>query len=203
MPGPGKTNAGAGTGSVGTTDTEGDGVTERARVTVDAKNRKRIARDRAVVPGAIQRVIDGAVFSQQPNGAVEIIVLDLAFGQRALPEGALLVVTTAKTQDHRQGDFALSEVVANRLAKAGAVAGVVKRIVDQLKRHAEIAAVRLERGVLFVGPAANGSPHLGGGREQGGGLGIDDRQIRVLGGGGLLGGRQLHNLAFGDHRGGV
>ena len=43
---------------------------------------------------------------------------------------------------------------------------------------------------------------LAGGGEQLGGLGADDREIVVLGRGGVLGGAELHHLAFGDDGGG-
>ncbi len=60
-----------------------------------------------------------------------------------------------------------------------------------------------ERGAL--GPAAIGQhgADFGGGREQRGGLGLDDGEIFVLGRRHVLGGAELHHLALGDDRGGV
>ena len=53
------------------------------------------------------------------------------------------------------------------------------------------------------GRAGEHRADFAGGGEQLGGLGADDGEIFVLGGGGILGGGELHHLAFGDHgRGG-
>ena len=62
----------------------------RARaLAVGSEYGERIARNRAVVPGALQRRLDGAVLLHQADRVLEVAVLDLALAQRALPEGAL------------------------------------------------------------------------------------------------------------------
>src|SRR6185295_9966716 len=67
---------------------------------------------------------------------------------------------------------------------------------------AEIHPERAAGGLLVFRPLGEHRPDLAGGREQLGGLGADNRQIGVLGGGGVLGGAELHHLALGDHGGG-
>src|SRR5690348_11817326 len=86
-----------GTPSAGPIDTEGNRIGERAGVPVDAENGERIARDSAIVPRAIQGVVDGAVLLHEMNGALEVVGLDLALGQCALPKRALLVAAATKT----------------------------------------------------------------------------------------------------------
>ena len=138
----------------------------------------------------------------QPDRVLEVAVLDFAVAQRALPEGALAVLAAAEAQDDGQGDLALAEIIAHRFAEPGAVARIIQRVVDQLEGDAEVAAVRPERRLLLGRPLGNGGAHLSGRREQGGGLGVDDGEVGILRRGRILGGSQLHHLAFGDDGGG-
>ena len=52
----------------------------------------------------------------------EIAILDVAFGDRPIPEGPLGLVAAPIGQDDRQRYFAFSEVIADRLAELGTVA---------------------------------------------------------------------------------
>src|SRR4051812_44262514 len=51
--------------------------------------------------------------------------------------------------DHRHGGFALAQVAGHRFAKDLFRSGEVKNVINDLKSHAEVAAVGLERALLF------------------------------------------------------
>ena len=75
----------------------------------------------------------------------EVALVLFALLQRTAPETALLGITTLKCQDHRQGDLAIAEVVADALAEHHLARAVVEHVVDQLEGDAEILAVATQR----------------------------------------------------------
>ena len=64
----------------------------------------------------------------------------------------------------------------------------------------EIHADRAARGLLGLRTVGDDRADLAGRREQLGGLAADHGEIFVLGGGGVLGRRELHHFALGDRR---
>src|ERR1700730_1832780 len=81
------------------------------------KQRQRVDRYGSVMLGAVDGVLERAVFGHQPDGVIEIAGSDLAALQRLHPERALGIVTSAERQHHRQRDLALAEIVADVLAE--------------------------------------------------------------------------------------
>src|SRR5205085_2135156 len=156
---------------------------------------------RAVVLGAVDGILKGAVLAHQADRVIEIVLANLAPLQRLDPESALAVIAAAERQHHRQRDLALAEIVADVLAELGGLAAVVEHIVDKLERDAEIHADRTACGLLRLRAVGNDRTDLAGGSEQFGGLAADHGKILILGGGGILGGSKLHHFAFGDRRG--
>src|SRR5215813_13299269 len=157
--------------------------------------------DRAVVTGALDRVLERAVLGHERNGFIEVGVGRVAVLERAAPERPLTLRPAAVGEDHGQRDLAFAEIVADVLAELGGLAAVVERVVDQLEGDAEVHPERTAgRLLVFWAPAKRG-PDLARGREQFGGLGADHREIFVLGRGGVLGGGELHHLALGDDSG--
>ncbi len=120
-----------------------------------------------------------------------------------LPEGALSGAAAAIAQHHGKRDLAFAEIVADALAEGRRFAGIIEGVIDELKRKAEIAAIGPEPRGLRFRPIGDHGADFGRGGEQGRGLGVDHGEIIVLGGLGVLGGDELHHLAFGDHRRGV
>src|SRR5690606_26911375 len=167
--------------SVGTGDAEVDRVEKRLLVLARREDRQRVAGDGAVVPGALDRVLQGGVPLHQRDGPVEILLVLLARLQGAGPEVAFLRRPAPVAQNHRQRDLALAEIVADRLAEDRLLAGIVERVVDQLEREPQVAAERLQCRAFLAPAAGNHAADFGGGREQGGGLGLDHREIGVLG----------------------
>ena len=80
---------------------------------------------------------------------------------------------------------------------------VVDRVVDQLEGDAEMAAVRVQRGLLAFGPLGDHRGDAAGGGEQRRGLGVDDVEVAILAELDLARGGELVDLAFRDHGGGV
>src|SRR5207249_3789972 len=78
--------------SVHAADAKADDVCQRARVGVGPEDGKRVASDGAVMPGALEGRLDGAVPFHEPHGVLEIAVLDATVAQRALPEDALALI---------------------------------------------------------------------------------------------------------------
>ena len=105
------------------------------------------------------------------------------------------------SEDHRQGDLAVAEIVAVALAHGRAVVGIVDRVVDQLEGDAEVAAIAVERALDLLVALGDDRGDPAGGGEQGRGLGADDVEIAVLAGLDLALGGELVDLALGDHAG--
>ena len=98
--------------------------------------------------GAVDGVLERAVFGHQADGVIEIAVADLAALQRVDPECTLDIVAAAERQHHRQRDLALAEIVADVLAEFCGLAAVVQHVVHQLEGDAEINADRAACGLL-------------------------------------------------------
>ena len=119
----------------------------RARALASAReDGERVARNGAVVAGALERRLDGVVLLHQARWRARdrrprcCRSLSVRF-QKARSS----VAAAAEAQDDGQRDLALAEIIADRLAEPGAVARIVERVVDELEGDAEVAAVRLER----------------------------------------------------------
>ena len=146
-----------------------------------AEQAQRIARHGAVVAGAFERVGDGVVALDQHLRLLEIAVALVELLDGALPEFAVDGAAAQEGQDHRQGDLALAEIVADGLAELGLAAGIVERIVDQLEGDAEIHAEAFQRHALGPVAAGHHGADLGRRGEQLGGLGLDDLEIGRFG----------------------
>ncbi len=128
---------------------------------------------------------------------VQIAVFLTAFLDRAGPECAFIGIGGGHRADHRQGQFAFAEIVANVLA-GGLGAAVIQEVIDDLERYTQGIAVIEQR--LFGGGilSCNLSTHFHRGGKQGGGLAAHDLDVDVFGSGKISGGGQLQHLAFGD-----
>src|ERR1700727_1126220 len=76
-----------------------------------------VARHRAIVPCALDRVFERAMLLHGRERKLEIVVADLALFQCAPPEFALLRSPAPERQHHRQSDLSLAEIVADVLAE--------------------------------------------------------------------------------------
>ena len=90
-----------------------------------------------------------------PPGLQRHAVISPSWSQTAVFDGvpdhvSLGVAPVLHCVNQRQGGFALRQVVAQVLAEAGFVGLVVERIVDQLKRGADVPAVA-GQGFLDLG----------------------------------------------------
>src|ERR1700761_5018300 len=109
MPGPGTTamisaatrNSGkfgpdiTGARSMRAREAERHHLLQRALHRRGRKQRQRVDRHRAVVLGAVDRVLQRAMLAHQPDGVIEVAVADLAALQRLGPERALAVIAAA------------------------------------------------------------------------------------------------------------
>ncbi len=132
---------------------------------------------------------------------IALVLVEILDG--ALPELAVHGAAAQEGQDHRQGDLALAEIVADGLAELGLAPGIVERIVDQLEGDAEIHAEAFERHALRPVAAGHHGANLGRRGEQPGGLGLDDLEIGRLRRADVALRDELQHLAFGDRRGGA
>ncbi len=119
---------------------------------------------------------------------------------RVAPETPVGLVAAREGEDDRQRDLAVAEIVAGILAHRRGVTDIVDRIVDQLERDAEVAAVRLKARLDRRGPFGDDGGDLARGGEQHGGLGGDNLEIAVFGRVDVALCGQLRHLALGDHR---
>ena len=126
---------------------------------------ERVARHRAIVAGALDRVLERAMLFHGRQREFEIAVDDFALFQGAAPEFALVRRPAPERQHDGQGDLALAKVVADILAELGRRAAVVERIVDELKGDAEIGAEAPAGGDLRLRAAGENGPDLAGRRE--------------------------------------
>src|SRR5262249_40913142 len=78
---------------------------------------KRVLRDRAVVAGALDRVVERAVLDHQRDGLVEIGVGGVTLFERAAPECPLGLEPATIGEHDRQRDLPFAEVVAHVLAE--------------------------------------------------------------------------------------
>lgn len=184
-------------------DAELDELGERLAVVAFGKDRQRVGGDGAVVAGPQNRVVQRVVLLHQLDRMCKVAVAALAILQGALPEGALFRRAAPEGQHDGQGDLALAEIVADILAECRHPAAIIQRIVDKLEGDAEIAAVGFERRGLGAVALRNDGADLGGGGKKRRRLRLDDAQVSVLGGAGVLGRGKLHHLALGDDRCGI
>ena len=142
---------------------------------------QRVARHRAIMARALDRIFERAVLLHRRERGFEIALRHFALLQRAPPEFALAFRAAAERQHDRQGDLAFAEIVADILAELGRGAAVVERVVDQLEGDAEIDAIAAAGGDLRLRPLRRGWPDFASGGEQRRRLGADDLEIGVLG----------------------
>ena len=112
---------------------------------------------RAIVPGALDGVFQGAVLLHCRQRELESRQLPRPFPMSGARIRAL-ASRRAGRQRHRQGDLSLAEIIADILAELGRRAAVVERVVDELKGDAEICAVALAGGDLRLGAAGENGP---------------------------------------------
>ena len=127
----------------------------------------------------------------------------LAFANGRANQRGLCGVAFAHGVYQRQGGFAFGQVIAEIFARDPGIAGVVEKIVYQLKRDADVAPVAaqpVEPG--RIGPRQQ-SRALAGGGEQDSGFALDHVEVLFFAGRGVAGPNQLQNLAGGNGIGGV
>ena len=165
---------------------------------MSGQGRKRRLRPRRPVEGGRARRRDRAVAGENRLRLRQIARLLVARLDRAPPEGALGRVGGGDGADHRQGELALAEVVADVLARRGRIARIVEHVVGHLEGDPERVAIGAQRRDLRLGRARDHAPHLGRGGEQRRRLAAHDAQIDLFGRGEVLRRRQLQHLALGD-----
>ena len=85
---------------------------EQSRLVVRFReDRQSIMGDRPIVPGAVNRVFNRAMLSDQGNGTLKIAIVDIAVLQHTAPERALAVAATPVGKDYRQRDLSFAEIV--------------------------------------------------------------------------------------------
>ena len=131
---------------------------------------------------------------------IEISVAGLEPADRSLPELSLFLASPRISEDHRQRHLAFAEIVAAILAHGGGIGIVIQRVIDQLECNPEVAAVFVERLLLFVAAFGDDRRDTASGGEQRGGLRADDVQIALFAGIDLALRGQLVDLAFGNDR---
>ena len=114
------------------------------------------------------------------------------------PEGALLGIAAAESQNDGQGDLAVMKIVADGFSQIRLGGGVVENIVDKLEGDAEIEAETVQRLFLSLRPVRHHGADAAGGGEQRRGLAADDLEIGLLAGLGVVAGDELEHLALGD-----
>src|SRR5262245_24550588 len=97
-------------------DAEVDRLEERALVRAWREDGERIMRDRAVVPGAFDRVHGCAMTFDELLSRRQILLPLRPLLQRAFPEAPLLLIAASVGEHDRERDLALPEIIADRLA---------------------------------------------------------------------------------------
>ena len=100
--------------------------------------------------GAGERVVDGAGVADQRHCMREVGVGRAAAFHRVFPEPAIFRRTARVGEDNGKRHLAFAEIVAGVLAQGRRVRDVVDRVVDELERDAQVAAVRVERRFLVL-----------------------------------------------------
>ena len=84
---------------------------------------------------------------------------------RIFPEFAIFLAAACISQNDRQGDLAFAEIVTGILAHGLPIGTIVDRVVNQLKRNAEIAAIAVQSQLdLFIAFCDNRRYPAGGGK---------------------------------------
>src|SRR5689334_1261909 len=109
--------SGEGDGSEPAFGGKGRRLGKRAAKGAGGKRRQGIDRGGGIGAGAGQGFGQGAVPLDKPQSTFEIARALLALFQCAPPEGALLAVAARISEDDRQGDLAVAEIVADRFAE--------------------------------------------------------------------------------------
>src|SRR5437764_1863453 len=128
---------------------EGRRLGERAAKGAGGKRRQGLDRGGGIGAGAGQGFGQGAVPLDKPESAFEIARALLALFQGAAPEGALLAVAARISEDDRQGDLAVAEIVADRFPELARVRREIEHVVDQLIGDPEIAPEAPQRFFLL------------------------------------------------------
>src|SRR3546814_9788944 len=107
------------------------------------------------------------LFRSALDGLLEIAVALVLVLQAAAPERPLGGVAALQGEHHRQGDLAVAEIVAHRLAELRLQGRVVEHVVDELEGDAEAAAEALQRRLLRGRPVGHhGADAAGGGEDR-------------------------------------
>src|SRR5689334_15871222 len=139
---------------MGAADAEIDGVEEGLLHGAVREEGEGVAGHGAVMAGALDRVIEGAVPAHDAKGLLEGAI------------GALALVAAPEREHDRQRDLALAEIVAEVLAELRAGAAVIERVVDELKGDAEIHAVAAAGRGLGLRTFGDHRPDLASRREE-------------------------------------
>src|SRR6185437_12258668 len=181
-------------------DAEGDDLLERILLAAGRKDRQRIARDRPIRARPLERRIYSAVAAHERYGLIEIAVGYLAVCNSAVPKLAFVAGTPPERQNDGKRDLSLAEIIADGFPKTAAVTSIVKCVVDELERQTEILSIRAQRRLFFCRALGQRRTRFRRCRKECRRLGIDDREIVILGRRRILGGGELHHFAFGNRR---
>src|SRR5579859_230804 len=104
--------------------------------------------------GLLQRESNAVGRSDRVDGPLDRTVREVAVFADA-PD-RLVIRFGFEKSDRRQRDRSLSKVASDRLSQVGLRANKIQHVVDYLKRHAEVVAIRAERRDLcLAGEAQN------------------------------------------------
>ena len=112
--------------------------------------RNRINCALAIMPRAIQRIVNRIMRRQQRARMLQIRIRNPVAKHRVTPEFLFIGTATDMGQNDGQGYLAIAEIVAAVLAHRCAIGHIVNGVVDQLKCDPQIAAIRVQRHFLRV-----------------------------------------------------
>ena len=121
---------------------------------------KRGLRDGSIVAGPLDGLRQGARLDQAGDGRGQIRLGDVAIADAPGPEGPVVGRSPVIGEEHRQGELALAEIIADILAERGRGAAVIQRVIDQLEGKAEIGAIGAQGGLIVARPVRQHAPHF-------------------------------------------
>ena len=121
----------------------------------------------------------------------------------AHPKLALLGIGLGHGLDHRQGQLAFAEIIADVLAGCIGLSLIIQQVIDDLKGNAQGVAIVKQRLYLCRICIRDDTANFGGGRKQCRRLAAHNLQIDAFVGRQIARRRQLQHLALGDGGRGV
>src|SRR5271166_2733122 len=116
------------------------------------KQSKRVRGDGAIVPSALDGILDRAMLHHQTDGVLEICIGGIRILKRTPPEFPFALRSASERKHDGQRDLAFAKIIADILAELYGLASIVERVIDQLEGDAQIHAERSAGGLLVPRP---------------------------------------------------